>query len=96
MGPFEAVGSVGTPLALAAFVVAAVAWVYRARLAEQAAKTPALGKTLKVVRGRKVPIGTVGECCWIGPAFRKGLRVGIRTLSGDKVYTNADNVEVVL
>ncbi len=35
MGPFEAVGSVGTPLALAAFVVAAVAWVYRARLAER-------------------------------------------------------------
>lgn len=35
MGPFEAIGSVGTPLALAAFVVAAAAWVYRGKLAER-------------------------------------------------------------
>lgn len=35
MGPFEAIGSVGTPLALAAFVVAVAAWVYRGRLAER-------------------------------------------------------------
>jgi hypothetical protein len=35
MNPFDAISSVGTPLALAAFVVAVVAWVYRARLAER-------------------------------------------------------------
>ncbi len=61
------------------------------------ARKPAVGKTLKVVRGRKVPIGTVGECCWVGAAYRgPGLRVGIRLLCGDKVYTDAKNVEVVL
>ncbi len=35
MGAFEAIPSVGTPLALAAFVVAVVAGVYRAKLAER-------------------------------------------------------------
>ena len=34
-GPFEAIQYVGTPLTLVAFVVAVVAWVYRARLAER-------------------------------------------------------------
>lgn len=30
------------------------------------AKTPRLGKTVRVVRGRKVPIGTVGVVAWVG------------------------------
>lgn len=35
MTPFEAIQYVGTPIALVAFVVAVVAWVYRSRLVER-------------------------------------------------------------
>jgi hypothetical protein len=35
MTPFEAIQYVGTPIALVAFVVAVLAWVYRSRLAER-------------------------------------------------------------
>lgn len=71
-------------------------------------RTPGRGKTLKVVRGRKVPVGTVGECTWYGEGrsyspFRSSyrnsapgpMRVGIK-VNGEVVYTDARNVEVVV
>ena len=69
------------------------------------ARTPAFGKTVKVVKGRKVAIGTTGEICWTGTSdfgvSRYGtwgkakMRVGIRLLDGSKVFTDASNVEVL-
>lgn len=61
------------------------------------AQTPRKGKTLKVVKGRKVPIGTVGECIWTGPdSYRPNhTRVGIKDAAGTVHWTSADNVVVV-
>ncbi len=74
-----------------------------ARRAEALAevRTPGRGKTVKVVRGRKVPVGTVGECTWYGRGrgygFREGeMRVGIKMADGRVEYTAARNVEVVV
>lgn len=49
------------------------------------AKTPGMGKRVKVVRGRKVPIGTVGIIFWMkeatySPRFRNGYRRGPDTV----------------
>lgn len=63
-------------------------------------RCPNRGKTVKVVRGRKIPRGTVGECTFYGqgksygfraPAWRVGMKV-----NGEVVYTDARNVEVVV
>lgn len=77
-----------------------------ARAAEQAridAATPAKGKRVRVVKGRKVPHGTVGDVFWYGPDkyARPGqmasppMRVGIRADTGQKYFTAATNVEVI-
>lgn len=63
------------------------------RAAAEAAK-PAKGKTLKVVKGRKVPVGTTGVCIWVG-AGTYGTRVGIKDAAGDVHWTAESNVEVV-
>jgi hypothetical protein len=60
----------------------------------------AKGKTIAVVKGRKVPIGTTGECFWLGSAGgRRGIsfgdRVGLKDASGTVHWLAADNVEVV-
>jgi hypothetical protein len=64
------------------------------------ARTPAFGKLVKVVKGRKVPVGTQGEVSWTGfdkYAFggKPKLRIGIRLLDGTTVFTAASNVEVI-
>ncbi len=56
-------------------------------------RQPAKGKTLKVVRGRKVPKGLIGLCIWLGRTAY-GERVGIKTESGEVVWTALSNVEV--
>ena len=63
------------------------------------------GKRVKVVRGRKVPLGTVGECFWMGATnYKKYLdywgigvvvRIGIRDDAGAVHWTALDNVEVL-
>ena len=63
------------------------------------------GKRVKVVRGRKVPLGTVGECFWMGATNYKkypdywgiGLvvRIGIRDDAGVVYWTSLRNVEVL-
>lgn len=77
------------------------AWLAaRAKSAEDAraariAATPAKGKTLKVVAGRKVPKGTLGVCIWAGTT-RYGERVGLKDADGEVFWTAAKNVAVVL
>lgn len=60
------------------------------------------GRKVKVVRGRKVPIGTEGVIFWSGPGFERhryfrtgAVRVGLRTASGEKFFTDGGNVEVI-
>lgn len=64
------------------------------------AKTLRLGKTVKVVKGRKIEIGTVAEIVWIGEdkynsdRWTTKYRVAL-LIDGARVFTSADNVEVV-
>jgi hypothetical protein len=74
----------------------------RAAEAERLARTPAKGKTLRVVKGRNVPRGTVGICIWYGEGRKYGyygatpMRVGLKDAAGTVHWTDAGNVEVVL
>lgn len=74
------------------------------RMAREAyeAALPTVGKTVKVVKGRKIPVGTVAEVTWFGEdkynstSFLTRYRVGLNlTIDGKRVFTSADNVEVV-
>lgn len=56
-------------------------------------KDLARGRTVKVVRGRKVPVGTTGRIYWYGEG-RYGMRVGIELLSGEKIFVDGRNIEV--
>lgn len=62
--------------------------------AAELARAPGRGKTLKVVKGRKVPKGTVGVCIWVGNGTW-GERVGIKDSQGTVHWTAMSNVEVV-
>lgn len=63
------------------------------------------GKTVKVVKGRKVPKGTIGECFWMGCTdyskygdpwgIYTRIRIGIRDQDGGVHWTALDNVELV-
>lgn len=76
------------------------------RAAEAAAKreaaTPRVGKTVRVVRGRKVPRGLTGTVVWYGAGKQYGYygeppyRVGIKDETGAVHWTDAKNVEVVV
>lgn len=63
-----------------------------ARRAEEA--TPRRGKRVRVVRGRKVPVGTEGEVIWYGDKGW-GLRVGVRDDAGTVHWVDAKYVEVL-
>lgn len=52
-------------------------------------------KTVKVVRGRKVPKGTIGRVFWMGDSGY-GESVGLELADGKKVFTAKTNVEVIL
>jgi len=58
------------------------------------AKEPRRGRTIKVVKGRKVPKGTTGVCIWIGNGHY-GIRVGLKTADGEVFFTAASNVEAI-
>jgi len=62
--------------------------------AEVEARTPNRGKTVKVVRGRKVPKGLIGKVFWYGQT-RYGYRVGIEVADGVRLFTADSNVEVI-
>lgn len=68
---------------------------HRRELLEKAARKINYHKVVKVIRGRKVPIGTTGEVMWMGDNGY-GPQVGIRLLDGKVVFTAQRNVEVVL
>lgn len=63
------------------------------------------GKTIKVVKGRKVPLGTIGECFWMGSfdnskygdpwGIYTTVRIGLKTPEGQVYWTALNNVEVV-
>ena len=100
-----------TPEVLAAYEAHCEAARAARRAAEEAAEaaTPRKGRVVKVVRGRKVPKGTVGTVIWYGagkdfgpkPRYRGGwtttppMRVGVKDASGTVHWTAASNVEVV-
>lgn len=50
------------------------------------------GKFLKVIKGRKIPIGTISKCFWTG-STRFGDSVGL-IVNGKKVFTSKNNVVV--
>lgn len=62
-------------------------------------------KIVRVVKGRKVPIGTTGRVTWMGIwRYSKGpdtwglstvVRVRITTEDGEKYFTDVKNVELV-
>ncbi len=56
--------------------------------------TPERGKRLEVIRGRKVPHGTIGDCFWIGNNGY-GVSVGIKDNAGKVYFTSIDNVQVI-
>lgn len=60
------------------------------------ADKPVLGRTAKVVKGRKVPKGTQGTIIYLGLDQYKedGVRVGIEA-NGQRYYTSAENIKVV-
>lgn len=65
-----------------------------AAAAEAEARVPRPGRHVRVVKGRKVPVGTEGTVFWAGNAGY-GQRVGFTTAQGVKHFTAASNVEVV-
>lgn len=66
---------------------------------EREAATPYKGRHVKVVRGRKVPIGTEGVVFWYGRNKfgynPNDMRIGFKDAQGTVHWTCADNVEVV-
>ena len=53
------------------------------------------GQIVQVVRGRKVPKGSIGVICWIGDNGW-GLSYGIKLADDSIVFTAAKNCEVVV
>lgn len=62
-----------------------------------------LDKEVRVVKGRKVPIGTTGTVFWIGMRnyskygywWSWEVRVGIKTAEGETYFTAENNIELV-
>ena len=66
-------------------------------LNEKQAKEYAKGDEVRVVKGRKVKVGTVGKCFWRGTCYNRYSRtnedrVGIE-VNGDRFFLAAENVE---
>ena len=63
------------------------------------------GKTVRVVKGRKVPKGTTGVCFWMGQTnygkygdpwgIYTRYRIGIKDDDGEVYWTALDNIELV-
>ena len=74
-------------------------FIYNRNSAVQVAK----GKEVKVVKGRKVPIGTVGVVFWRKECnydryqreWHTVMRIGIKTADGNTYFLSEQNVEVV-
>ncbi len=68
--------------------------IIKAKKDKEEAATIRMHKMVRVVRGRKVPIGTEGEVFWMGDSGY-GMSVGLRLIDGKKVFTAMKNVETV-
>lgn len=66
------------------------------RAIHAAVRPESKGQTVKVVRGRKTPIGTVGQIIWTGEDNYGNDRIGLRTAEGETHFTAASNVEVIV
>jgi hypothetical protein len=75
--------------------VAALAAEHEARIA---AGEIVKGATVRVAKGRKVAIGTVGTVFWVAtdPDAYGVLKVGFTTEGGEKHFINIANVEAVI
>ncbi len=69
---------------------------------KEKAERPEVGKMVKVVKGRKVKLGTTGKMFWAGTDRWGKLKVGVATSEKkengryvDVVWTWVDNVEVI-
>lgn len=65
---------------------------------EEMFRTYGRGNVVRVVKGRKVPVGTEGTVFWLGEDkfSRTGAyRVGFETAEGEKFFTALSNVEAV-
>jgi hypothetical protein len=65
------------------------------RRLERAFAAIRINDEVKVVAGRKIAKGTIGEVFWIGAdGFRKNeYRIGLRLIDGSRVYTALSNLE---
>lgn len=65
--------------------------------AEERANTVAKGKRVKVVKGRKVPVGTEGVVFWTGPDKynRNVTRAGLKDAAGVTHWVDAGHCQVV-
>jgi hypothetical protein len=61
--------------------------------AEEERLTVRRGKEVVVVSGRKIKIGTVGRCFWVGQT-KFGWSCGMELADGSKVFTALHNVKV--
>jgi hypothetical protein len=62
--------------------------------AEQAWHTPTKGAVVRIVAGRKIPVGLEGQVTWSGDS-QFGPRVRVQLANGDEEFTAAHNVEVI-
>ncbi len=60
------------------------------------ALVPRPGATVRVVRGRRVPLGAEGEVIWTGTDRFGNDRIGLRDAAGEVHWTAARNVGVAL
>lgn len=69
---------------------------------ESMAKTVEKGKIVEIVKGKKAPIGTIGEVFWekdecmrrYGHTIYEYTRIGIKDSNGNVYWTYADNCKV--
>lgn len=53
------------------------------------------GVTVKVYKGRKVPVGTQGVVFWTGSDNWGNTRLGIKTAEEETVWVSADHCEII-
>lgn len=55
------------------------------------------GQKVRVFKGRKYPIGTIGEVFWIAPMADAYdvVKAGVETETGEKIWINVANLEAV-
>ena len=56
---------------------------------------PRKGEKVEIIKGRKIKIGTILNCFWIGQT-QYGMRIGLTDDSGKKYWTNAKNARRII